>query len=202
VWSYSMNIYQPYTYLIGWTEQDKWYYGVRHANKKPPEDDLWKEYFTSSKYVKDFRHQFGEPDVVKIDKTFDSKEDAVNYEFDFLKENRAHAEPKWLNQSCFPSICVNTLTEEHKNKIRKTMREKYSGENNPSKRPEVKEKMSKALKGRTSTFLGKTHSDETKRQISKTSKGVPKPKLICPYCNMVGGAPQMKRYHFENCKIK
>lgn len=197
-----MNIYQPYTYLIGWTELDKWYYGVRHANTKSPEDDLWKQYFTSSKYVKEFREKFGEPDIVRVDRIFDSKEDAIDYEFNFLRENNAHTESKWLNQSCFPAIRVSTLTEEHKNKIKKTMREKYSGENNPSKRPEVKEKMSKALKGRTSTFLGKTHSDETKRQISRTTSGVPKPKLTCPYCQMTGGAPQMKRYHFDNCKAK
>ena len=197
-----MNIYQPYTYLIGWTELNKWYYGVRYANTKRPEDDLWKEYFTSSKYVKEFRDNFGEPNFVKIDKIFKNREDAIDYEFNFLKENRAHAEAKWLNQSCFPAIRVNTLTEEHKNKIKKTMREKYSGDNNPSKRPEVKKKMSDSLKGRTGTFLGKSPSEETKKQISKTASGVPKPKLTCPYCYMIGGAPQMKRYHFENCKVK
>lgn len=66
-----MTIYQPYTYLIGWTKQDKWYYGVRYANKVSPDLDLWKEYFTSSNYVTEFRNLHGEPDVVTIDKIFD-----------------------------------------------------------------------------------------------------------------------------------
>ena len=43
-----MTIYAPYTYHIGWTEQNKHYYGVRMANECPPEDDLWTEYHTSS----------------------------------------------------------------------------------------------------------------------------------------------------------
>jgi len=30
----------------------------------------------------------------------------------------------------------------------------------------------------------------------------PKTKLTCPHCNKSGGAPQMKRYHFDNCKAQ
>ena len=65
--SYSMKIYyQSYTYLIGWEKLDRWYYGVRWANKCEPEDDLWVHYFTSSKKVHEFRKKNGEPDVVKM----------------------------------------------------------------------------------------------------------------------------------------
>lgn len=39
-------------------------------------------------------------------------------------------------------------------------------------------------------------SEETKRKLSK-----PKTKLTCPYCNLSGGASQMKRWHFKNCKL-
>ena len=38
-----------YTYYIKWTKQNTHYYGVRIANKTEPENDLWVEYFTSSK---------------------------------------------------------------------------------------------------------------------------------------------------------
>jgi hypothetical protein len=31
---------------------------------------------------------------------------------------------------------------------------------------------------------------------------VPKPKKTCPHCGLIGGAPVMKRYHFDNCKHK
>jgi hypothetical protein len=30
----------------------------------------------------------------------------------------------------------------------------------------------------------------------------PKPKLSCPHCQKNGGSSQMKRYHFDNCKLK
>lgn len=30
----------------------------------------------------------------------------------------------------------------------------------------------------------------------------PKPKITCPHCNKEGGLPQMKRWHFDNCKEK
>jgi hypothetical protein len=29
--------------------------------------------------------------------------------------------------------------------------------------------------------------------------GVPKPKVECPHCSKVGGLPQMKQWHFDNC---
>jgi group I intron endonuclease len=32
--------------------------------------------------------------------------------------------------------------------------------------------------------------------------GIKKPKIQCPYCGKIGGAPIMKRYHFDNCKEK
>lgn len=32
--------------------------------------------------------------------------------------------------------------------------------------------------------------------------GVKKPTATCPHCGKIGGAPVMKRYHFDNCKEK
>lgn len=64
---------------------------------------------------------------------------------------------------------------------------------------ETKQKMSLSQKGENNGMFGKTHTEETKRKISK-----PKPQayIICPYCNKYGGASNMKRYHFDNCKLK
>jgi hypothetical protein len=39
-----------YTYLIGWSKLDKWYYGVRYASNCNP-DELWVKYKTSSKQL-------------------------------------------------------------------------------------------------------------------------------------------------------
>jgi hypothetical protein len=76
-----MSIYNhlPYTYIIGWSQHDTWYYGVRYSVTASP-NDLWKTYFTSSKHVKNFRKQYGEPDVVRVRRTFDSKEKAIMWE--------------------------------------------------------------------------------------------------------------------------
>lgn len=50
--------------------------------------------------------------------------------------------------------------------------------------------------------LGKKLSEETRRKMSESKKGIPKPKETCPHCGRVGGRPQMLRHHFDNCKQK
>jgi len=93
-----MNIYQSYTYQISWTTHNKHYYGVRFAKNCHP-GDLWTSYFTSSRYVKEFREKYGEPDIVKIDKTFDAPQDAIDYEATVLNEKYDSGEwDSWLNK--------------------------------------------------------------------------------------------------------
>lgn len=60
-------------------------------------------------------------------------------------------------------------------------------ENNPGKNKsrETREKISSSLKGKP----------------SKT-KGIPRKKVVCPYCKKEGGEGLMQRWHFENCKNK
>jgi hypothetical protein len=86
-----------YTYLIGWSEHNKWYYGVRYAKKSNP-TDLWKKYFTSSKYVKDFRAEFGEPEVIQVRKKFSSDESALMWEYKVLRRINAVKSNMWLNR--------------------------------------------------------------------------------------------------------
>lgn len=90
---------RTYTYLIGWTSRDTWYYGYRGANKVSPEEDLWIKYFTSSDKVKAFRTLYGEPDVVKIDATFNDRFEAREHEERYLTEVDAVAKDNWLNQA-------------------------------------------------------------------------------------------------------
>jgi len=88
----------PYTYLIGWTKQDRWYYGVRFAKHCHP-SELWIKYFTSSKHVKQFRIEHGEPDVVQIRKTFSKVEDAQLWEHKFLRRIKAVMRKDFLNKT-------------------------------------------------------------------------------------------------------
>jgi hypothetical protein len=50
--------------------------------------------------------------------------------------------------------------------------------------------------------MGKSLKESTKEKMSKVAKGKKKPICKCPNCDKVGGIPQMKRWHFENCKSK
>ena len=101
-----MNIYQPYTYLIGWSKQDRWYYGVRYAKHCHP-SDLWVTYFTSSKYVTEFRNKYGEPDIIEIRKTFNNSESAIIWEEKVLSKLNVLHNDKWLNQNVAGAFLPN-----------------------------------------------------------------------------------------------
>ena len=75
---------KPYTYLIGWSNHNKWYYGVRYAKDCHP-IDLWTTYFTSSKSVLEYRNKYGEPDIIEVRKVFDDMTSAIKYETKVLK---------------------------------------------------------------------------------------------------------------------
>jgi hypothetical protein len=90
---------------------------------------------------------------------------------------------------------------------------------------ETKEKLRLANLGKPGTFLGKKHSEETKRKISLLKLGKPNPSArrkmeqwvkdkiskvkmnrpiaSCPWCGLTKRhSNAMKRYHFDNCKMK
>lgn len=87
----------PYTYLIGWSELDLWYYGVKFGKSADPAL-FWVNYFTSSKYVKSLREEFGEPDVREIRKTFEPKEAASEWERKVIRRLGAVWSDKWINR--------------------------------------------------------------------------------------------------------
>ena len=67
---------------------------------------------------------------------------------------------------------------------------------------ETKRKLSESHKGLPGTMLGKSHKEETKKKMSiaKIGKRWDQNNIECPHCNKIGGASNMKRYHFDNCK--
>ena len=94
----SKKEFKPYTYLIGWSILDKWYYGVQF-NKKANPDNLWSTYFTSSKYVKEYRELYGEPDIIVVRRTFETKEKATQWEYNVIKRLNIVKNERWLNRS-------------------------------------------------------------------------------------------------------
>lgn len=87
----------PFTYLIGWKSLDKWYYGVKYSYGCKP-DDLWNTYFTSSKEIKKYRSEFGEPDVIEIRKIFKDSNSARKWEDKVHRKMDVVKSPRWLNK--------------------------------------------------------------------------------------------------------
>ena len=160
-----MSIYTPYTYLVGWSNHNKYYYGARYKQGCHP-NDFWNEYYTSSVKVGEYREQYGEPDVIQIRKTFDSKESAIAWEHKVLRRMKVVSEDHWMNQATFPVFDNRGM--KHSTETRQKMSEARKGK---TRSEETKRKMSEALKGKSSWNKGKTLSEETRRKISETKKG-------------------------------
>lgn len=93
--------YVPFTYLIGWSKLGVWYYVVHYAkkNKTAHPENLWKNYFTSSKYVKNMRLDFGEPDIIEVRRVFSSAEKALAWEVKVLRRLQVVDSDQWLNKN-------------------------------------------------------------------------------------------------------
>ena len=88
------------------------------------------------------------------------------------------------------------FTDTHKKNLARAKKDSFGKQNNfygKHHSEESKQRMSASL-------TGKVRSEEFKQHLSKLNLGKPKPIIECPYCNKKGGLPQMKRYHFNNCK--
>jgi len=174
----------PYCYLIGWKEQNEWYYGVRYAKDCHP-DELWVSYFTSSKYVKDKIEKYGNPSFIQIRKTFNSVDKARGWEHKVLRRLDVINQTKWLNESNAISIPPQRgekhyaygvgFSKEHKETLGKIRSINYKGEGNPfygkTHSDKARQLISAAAKNRTGWF----HKDSTKKKISNSNKGKPKP---------------------------
>lgn len=167
----------PYTYLIGWTALNKWYYGVRFSKKCHP-DELWISYFTSSNVVKQYIEEYGNPDVITIRKRFDDVNAARKWEKKVLKRMNVVCDPKWLNQTDSISICLDKVTI---GQIASKLSEKYKGSGNPfygkTHTKEVRQilrdfqlaktKTEKELKNLRTVWIGRKRSDENKEKLAK-----------------------------------
>lgn len=143
----------PYTYLIGWSQYSKYYYGVRYAKGCSPED-LWVTYFTSSKLVSDYRARFGDPDIIQVRKIFTSRESAIQWEYKVLSRLNVLTEDKWLNQSVGGTVSICKQSSEH---IRKrTINKKHH--------PQQRELALKALQKAVEANTGRKQTEATQQK--------------------------------------
>lgn len=146
-----MSSSKPFTYLIGWTRLNKFYYGVRYGINAHPET-LWKTYFTSSNFVEKFRGEHGEPDLISIRRTFDDIMKARLWETKVLRRMKVVRRDDFLNMTDHPGLPLRlgtTHKAESIAKMRKPMAE------------ERKKNISKAVRGKNQKrWLVKTPETE------------------------------------------
>lgn len=210
--------YMPYTYLVGWSYLNRWYYGVEYSRKRNANPkNLWSIYHSSSKTVSAFREAYGEPDVIQVRKTFSQGTEeqkrklAQRFEKRVLQGLKVTSNEKWLNESIggngnsrhpqWVRMKISTalkgrqFTPEWKAKLK----EAKQGEKHPNfGKPRTEETKRKSRE----TNLGQVRSENTKAKMSiKAKERFSKP-LICPHCGKEGFGGNIYRYHFNNCKLK
>lgn len=207
-----MSIYQPYLYLIGWPNLDKWYLGIQYGKNSHP-SNLWTTYFTSSDYVKQFREENGEPDII-ITIPAPTAEIAISKEKQLLRECDLHS-GRWLNKNIAGNIIY---TDDVRKKIsdaassrgqyyRQKLSKAHQGKSHSS---ETRKKLSIAASARpqvirnqvSQSLSGRIISDDTRLKMSKSKTGLTHRSITCPHCQKTGGENAMRRYHFDNCKLK
>ena len=194
-----------YTYLIGWTQHQKWYYGVRYAKGAKP-TDLWNTYFTSSKHVKNFRSIHGEPDVIQIRKEFENVDHAREWESKVLRRIDATNNERFLNQTDNKSFSVEAslrgLETQRNMVIHPNKGKKNIAVSNLNKKKIGKFNPMFGKTGELAPCYGRT-GDKHPMFGKKNPKAseVAKRTISCPHCNKVGNVANMKRWHFDNCKL-
>ena len=171
-------MWQPYSYLIGWTTANLWYYGVRYGKNCHP-TDLWITYFTSSKRVGEIRTTLGEPDVLEIRKVFNNKKDALNWEAKVLRRVNAAQNAHWLNKSNGNCNFYVTSGYKHTQKTRERMSAAHKGKKCPSSRKSYSTKIARygkekhtetsRLGGLARAAIGYKHTPEIIQKIKNNS---------------------------------
>lgn len=211
----------PYCYLIGWTSLGVFYYGRRTAKRCHP-SELWLKYFTSSKEVFNFRNKHGEPDLIRVTKTFSNTDKGIQdckiWESKFLTKVDARNNPKFLNKvnSDHKLNPINTgpCKESRKKAIsssRKQTTKKqcpfcpkivdlsnfaiYHGDN-CKYNPNIDPLYWQNIRDQKRKAAMKAIENGNHKHKSPTSYG----EIECPHCGRLGkNLMSMKQFHFNNC---
>lgn len=183
-----------YTYILGWKSLDKWYYGARWANKLSPQEDLWNVYQTSSSHVRAFVDENGAPDVIRVSKIFDSVEHARRHENRFIARNKCVRSKRWLNKGAANGRFTHSRlhTDESKKLIGDKSRERWQN-------PEFATRAQKWLRCRVTSPETKQLLSVRMAEVLESAKDKWK---TCPHCGKEGEGIAMRRWHFDNCRLK
>jgi len=214
-----MNTYTPYVYLLGWSCLNTWYVGVRHARSYNclyesgcHPDELWETYFTSSKYVKQFCQENGDPDIKIILKKFPGNARlALDWESNFINSFSLHKNSHFLNKTNnqgippLHSLPANVQTERSQ-KISKSNKRRPYNKWSMSTEGKLKIKQKQldywdSINNDTRTIRGyQMSAGRTKAKAKKL------PKYHTPHGNFVSGLDAAKeagishQAFYERCK--
>lgn len=148
----------PYVYKIE-SVNNEFYFGVRWNYNGSPENDLWKNYFTSSKTVKEKIQKNGYGYFTSyIIKTFDNIEDALNFEYSLIKENKTNK--NCLNRAIGKcTIWNDELKKQVSNSLKKI-----------SLNDDYRKKLSDRVKGEKNHNYGKKPWDNINSSIDSWKK--------------------------------
>ena len=214
---YSANDRTPYTYLIGWSVLDVWYYGVRYGKRCHP-SDLWTKYFTSSSYVKRFRELHGEPDIIEIRKIFNDAKSACLWEDKVMHRMNIVGSSRWLNRNNSSYLYVNdSLIKKAAETRRKRVYKKQVAWNKGLSK-ETDSRMlaiSKKTKGRicseshkinmrksksdTSKMGRYVRSEETRTKIREANSNLVIDKVKCQFCQSPKSVGKRHEKHEASC---
>tara|TARA_R110000772_G_scaffold18420_2_gene52243 strand:- start:41 stop:1015 length:975 start_codon:yes stop_codon:yes gene_type:complete len=173
------NKIKPYCYILKRVKDNMKYFGVRWANvryNRTPLEDFGIFYFSSSTvFKKDFK-QNPEKFTFEITNTFDSKDEAI--EFEHKKNSKYLHDKDWANKNAYPAILNEIhpmLGKKHSNKSRlkisKARKERLKPENLTTQMKAGFKKIAEHHKGKPSGMLGKNQSKEVRGRMSKSSMG-------------------------------
>lgn len=172
-------------------------------------------YKGSGKYWKNHLKQHGN-DIKTLELwEFEDQESATKFALKFSSDNNIVESNDWANLSIEDGKyggetghSGKPLSQEHRNAISKGLRKSGRTMSDEHKVIISQTHKNKTLSEQTKQKLrehnlGKKWSDEKRKAFSEKRKGgiMIRQVYVCPHCNKSGKGPNMKRYHFDNCKL-
>jgi len=199
-----------YVYKITHKETGEFYIGSKYAVGATPENTS--EYFGSPKgktdrcvrykyLILNERHLLSK-EIIGI---YDTKQEALEIEIEL--QNKFYDDELCLNGAKQTSdkfsfvVCGKEhplFGKKHSDSSKEKMRLAKIGKKLKPCSEEARANMRAVQKGRIIT-----EEHRHKLRLARLGKTISKnKKIICPHCSKEGGTSGMKRYHFDNCKIK
>ncbi len=224
-----MKDYKPYLYHLCWSLTDKHYIGIEYkqSNTIANPDNLWVTYFTSSNHVAKYIEEHGQPDIIQVRKTFNIKQDAVDYETKLLRKLKARKNDKLLNVSegasgfrgcdVMTDALKDNLSVKRKGKVackdsngNSIVVDKCTFDDDKTlkgirfnTKDSIETKIKKSHSRKKYLETNAEHDKSRRKNCSNAIKNLNSMDLQCPYCDKAGkNLGSMKRWHFENCKLK